>query len=239
MRVWVTRSEPGARRLVEALTARGIDAQAVPAIEIADMPPKLYAMGGEGQLQPQADDVSVEPDICIVVSQHAAARYRASPWFFPGARHIAIGHATQRVLDHPAELAPEATTEGLLASPALQGADLSVMIISGKGGRADLAEALKSRGQRVFKLELYERRRGDLAALNPREGDIIEVGSGFGLEQVGRHIAGSEAGLDKLFLIVPSRRVYETARAMKFYNSRIAKSAEIADVVDAIVALRE
>ena len=218
----MTRSEPGASRLVAALTEANLSVAKTPAIEVADVP---------GQFEPPINP-GAKPDVCIVVSQHAASRYQKSPWFCPDARHIAIGQATLNALDCPAQLPTDPTTEGILELESLQGGDCCIWIVAGIGGREDLTQSLVARGHQVHKLVLYERRAMDLVALVPAHDDLVEVSSVTALDVLGRHFASAHER-QAVTLLLPSSRIAEVAESMNFYNRQIANSAEIADVVTA------
>lgn len=252
MGVWVTRSEPGASRLMEALQGSSITAVKCPALEIVDTSGKLIALEGgaleQGLLAEGSErterTVTQPPTICVVVSQHAATRYRRSDWFQATAHHIAVGQATHKSLQCDADLPDQPTTEGILALPELQAPEVRkgvlhkrpdcVWIISGVGGRKDLGEALLARGFEVHKLELYERQAATMADFRPMPGDVIEVSSERALEVLMPKLT-SAAEQQGVTLLLPSERIARVAQAQKFYNTRIARSAEIADVVAAVL----
>ena len=221
MSFWVTRSEPGASRLADALTQANVKAKKCSAIEIVDVSPDAEA--------------AQEPEICIAVSQHAASRYVKSIWASSNAVHIAVGNASRKALLEgaiDAVLPHEPTTEGILALDQLRGAGKVIWILSGVGGREDLEHALVERGHLVAKLEFYERRVSSLKGFTPTDQDVVEVSSITALDAI-EAIIESEELKQHITLLLPSERIAKAARDRKFYNTQIASSAEIADVVAA------
>ena len=217
----MTRSEPGASRLADALTLANVKAKKCSAIEIVDVSPDVSA--------------AQEPEICIAVSQHAASRYVKSVWVRPNAVHIAVGNASREALLDGAinaVMPNEPTTEGILALGQLDGAGKVIWILSGVGGREDLEHALIERGHIVAKLEFYERRVSSLRGFTPTGHDVVEVSSITALDAIEAMIQPEELK-QHITLLLPSERIAKAARDRKFYNTQIASSAEIADVVAA------
>ena len=217
----MTRSEPGASRLADALTLANVKVKKCSAIEIVDVSPDVAA--------------AQEPEICIAVSQHAASRYVKSVWVRPNAVHIAVGNASREALLDGAinaVMPNEPTTEGILALGQLDGAGKVIWILSGVGGREDLEHALVERGHVVAKLEFYERRVSSLRGFTPTGHDVVEVSSITALDAIEAMIQPEELKRH-ITLLLPSERIAKAARDRKFYNTQIASSAEIADVVAA------
>ena len=226
MRVWVTRSEPGASRLVTALQEANLEANKCSAIQISDKTPQQPAAG--------------EPDVCIVVSQHAATRYANSTLFRARARHIAVGNASREALGQDVQnvvMPMEATTEGILTLSEIEGSTKVIWIVSGVGGREDLEHELVERGHEVTKLEFYERQTASMADFEPERKDVIEVSSVTALDAVATILVSDEQK-EAISLLVPSVRIAQAARDRKFYNTQIASSAEIADVVSAAMKIQ-
>ena len=218
MNVWVTRSEPGASRLVTALQDANIQAKKCSAIQIIDRTPQ----------RPMAEN----PDVCLVVSQHAATRYANSEFYRANTLHIAIGNASRAALGQDARVPMDATTEGILKLPELADSAKVIWLVSGVGGREDLEQALTERDHNVTKLEFYERQTAPMVDFVPEPNDIIEVSSVTALEAVASAL-NSDERKELIILLVPSERIAQAARDRKFYNTQIASSAEIADVVAA------
>lgn len=145
MRVWITRSEPGASRQAEALTAAGFDVVAAPVITIE----------ATGAPQPGAGFQHV-----IVLSEQVV-RHSAPLAYCRGARVHAIGAATARSLAELgilAEVPATATSEGMIerfADEPLAGQ--ACLIAAGEGGRKSLAAYLASAGARVTEYLCYRR----------------------------------------------------------------------------------
>ena len=105
-------------------------------------------------------------------------------------------------------------------------------ILSGVGGREDLESVLRERGHKVTKLEFYERRLVSMANFVPVSGDVIEVSSITALDAIDVAIQLDDLK-QQITLLCASERIARAARDKKFYNTQIASSAEIADVVAA------
>ncbi len=148
-----------------------------PASQAADLTALIHAAGGEAimfptlAIEPLAPDAAqveklAASDTVIFVSANAARHG------FPvlrdledtGRRVIAVGNATRRALealgcrDVEAPAGDQGSSEGLLASPALENvAGRAICIVRGPGGREVLREALRARGAAVSYLECYRR----------------------------------------------------------------------------------
>jgi uroporphyrinogen-III synthase len=164
MRVIVTRPEAQALDWVQQLAAHGIDAVALPLIEIA----------------PPADPAAVKQSwreldvrrLIVFVSPNAARQFfalRPAEARWPDALTAAsIGPGTTRVLQQlgvapsaivePAPDAPQFDSEALWQQLADRDwADASVLIVRGEGGREWLANMLRARGARVDFVSAYRR----------------------------------------------------------------------------------
>lgn len=197
MRVWLTRSEPGASRQAKDLRAHGHEVLVVPVIET------------EALSEPLPDGPF---DTVVFVSEHAVrfglAALEASDGF-GSAAVLAIGARTAAVLEqagHPTENPDQATSEGLLALPALQHPG-RVLIVAGHGGRQVLEPALARRGGQVRRFECYRRR-----AVAPPSGsgvlscDAVIAASGEALQMVAEFWIGAGGRAD-VPVLVPSARV--------------------------------
>ena len=155
--VLVTRPQPQAAGLAQAIRAAGGEAVEFPALEIEAVPVEsLSALLAQ----------LAEADIAIFISPNAAqfgmaairsaGRLRASTGIF------AVGPGTARVLDTwdvpRVTTPPGQDSEALLALPQLQDvAGKRVFIVRGVGGRALLADTLRARGADVQVMECYRR----------------------------------------------------------------------------------
>ena len=217
MQVWVTRSQPGADRHARALEAAGFDPLTLPVLDI----------------EPLSAEVPAGPfDVVIFLSEHAV-RHPGTLAFCDGARVLAVGPATAAVLSSEGIAVDSGTvvgtaadraeapdreaarisgaagqgSEGLLESELLRRiSGLSVLIVSGEGGRRLLASELKQRGATVTQLQCYRRRFLDPELPDPREIDAILVGSGDGFESVAR-VWFAQQGRAEVPVLVPSARV--------------------------------
>ncbi len=237
MRTWITRSDPGAERLLQGLASAGVAAICTPAVKIATLDPfelMLVGPGGRRALaQEELEDLF--PDVIVVVSQHAAKRFKEYGLPAPEVPLLAIGAATAGVLGAGVLVAREASSEGLLAEPILKKVGL-VWLVAGRDGRETITDQLIQRGARVVKILLYERQAAKLPTLLPDEGDIIEVGSSFGLRVIHSQWPEARLGRSRITLIVPSSRVADEARLLGFAGVEIAASASVGDMVATIAA---
>lgn len=239
--ILVTRSEPGATALIDALRAAGYPALRFPVLEIRPLDsPRIR------ELVAALDRF----DVAIFVSGHAVrlgmpmidAIWRDRPpllW-------IAVGRTTASALGELgiAALTPEPeTSEGILALPQLR--DVSgrrVLICAGRGGRSLLADALTRRGAIVERCELYVREpvSVDSAAA------ALPVGGAVGAVVVssvdGAHAFAtlwrSVAGDARVVLIAPSQRVAAALTELEFRRVVVAEGPGARAVVAAIAVLR-
>lgn len=198
MKVWVTRSQPGADRQAAELRDAGYEPVVAPVVRIEAT--------GSGVPAGRFDDL-------VFLSEHAVRAglpvLRAMPWFV-SARVFAVGRRTAAVLAEAgvrATAPADATSEGLLALDDLThlGAR-SVLLVCGVGGRELLQDTLRERGARVARFECY--RREPVRRLAPRVlvCDAVIAASGEGLRQAARLwlAAGGRADVP---VLVPSDRV--------------------------------
>ncbi len=197
VKVWLTRSEPGARRQARDLEGHGHQVVVLPVIEIQALdnrPP-------EGPF-----------DAVVFLSEHAVRfglpALSGQRWL-PSARIMAVGARTAKVLtDAGLDTAnPDlATTEGLLALPALRQPG-RVLVVAGLGGRQLLEPALAARGGRVQRFECYRRRPRPPAAGAPvLDCDAVVAASGEALRVVADFWL-SAGGRPDIPVLVPSARV--------------------------------
>lgn len=198
MRVWVTRSQPGADRQAAALRDAGHDPVVAPVIRIeitgSAPPPGPF-------------------DELVFLSEHAVRAglppLRAAPWFID-ARAFAVGARTASVLADagvPAATPAEPTSEGLLALPEFAALDgHRVLLVRGVGGRELLEQTLTERGAAVARFDCY--RRAPVRRLDPRVlgCQAIIAASGEGLHQVAA-LWLEAGGAADVPVLVPSARV--------------------------------
>jgi uroporphyrinogen-III synthase len=236
--VLVTRSEPGASALADALRAVGYAVRCVPVLEIRP-------------LEASSSDVAdLEGfDIAICVSGHAARlvlerfdeseRRAELTW-------IAVGAATARVL---AERGIDAlrpaneSSEGILAlAPLNHVVGQRVLICAGRGGRPLLAEELTKRGARVSSLALYERVPVPVEKAAPQLaggaiGTVI-VSSADGARAFAPAWRAS-GGDPRVAVVAPSVRVAQELAGLGFRRVAVADGAAAAATIDALRKLDE
>lgn len=205
MRLWLTRSEPGASRQAGELEAAGHHVVCRPAIAIE----RLEATPPQGPF-----------DWVFFLSEHAV-RSSASLDFCEGARVMAVGERTAAVLAErgvPATVASPASTEGLLAlalaEPPGSLPQLSALIVAGEDGRETLAEALAERGVRVCWYHCY-RRRPVARLVAPDRVDVLLAASVQGLRVAAAAWFDGQGGAD-VAVLASSRRIAEEARRLGF-----------------------
>ncbi len=230
--------------LAKCVEQAGGNALCFPTIEIGA--PADNAMARQ-QLQEAA-----HADAIIFLSTNAVdwAMKLAPPENF-SAPLMAIGAATARALTRhglPTALQPEHvyTSEALLKLPQLQVDALAgkrMLIIRGEGGRALLAETLKSRGARVGIAEVYRRIRplADggilLRAWAANAIDVAVLTSGEALHNL-YHLAGVEGRerLQSTPLVVVSERIAALAKTLGASTEPIlAARADNNAVVNALI----
>jgi uroporphyrinogen-III synthase len=198
VKVWLSRSQPGAERQAADLRAAGHEVIVAPVLEIVPVP--AAAPAGPFSL-------------VIFLSEHAV-RHGLAPLTaggtLAGAQILAVGKRTAAVLGQAgsAAAAPEdATSEGLLALPRLQRlVGERILLVAGEGGRGLLEQTLTERGAGVERFECYRRR--PAAELEPAvlACDAIIAASADGLARVAQLwlAAGGRADVP---VLVPSARV--------------------------------
>ncbi len=198
MKVWLSRSRPGADRQAADLRAAGHRVVVAPVTDV----------------EPLGGDLPAGPfDLVIFLSEHAVrwglAAVASEPWF-AGARVLAVGARTAEVLARrgvSAEAPAEAGSEGLLALPSLgsmQGR--RVLLVAGQGGRPVLGDTLARRGADVHRFDCYRRIAVTELPASVADCDVVIAASAEGLERVAAAWldAGGRADVP---VLVPSARV--------------------------------
>ncbi len=191
MKIWITRTEPGATALAEALAHAGYDVIKAPVLGVKPLP-----------FQPPAEPF----DIGLFLSVQAV-RFAAADLADKIGALYAVGRQTQaalRELGLDAKAPSLETSEGLLATMP-EPTDQRIVLITGSGGRDWLGAALTNRGARVQRLDVYVRY--PLTPLIETEDvDAIVASSGAGFAQAARlWLAGG--GNPAIPVLVPSARV--------------------------------
>jgi uroporphyrinogen-III synthase len=224
MLVWITRSQPGARRQADIIRERGYQVLEQPVLEIEALSPA----------PPQGPF-----DLVIFLSEHAVRC--GLPILRPqSAAVFAVGRRTGEVLEEAGvgvRIPDTATSEGLLEMPELQNvAGRRVLVVCGVGGRGLLVTELSRRGAAVERLVCY--RRVPTGKLNADAASIgaIVAASGEGLEQIAR-LWFAAGGAADIALLVPSARVAERAVELGFRCIHDCRGADAAAVLRTLDAL--
>ena len=205
MRVWITRTEPGATRLAAAIEQLGFTAFKAPVLRIEPCSTR----------PPQGPF-----DFALFVSEHAVVHAAGNGWLhapWHGCPTAAIGAAASSALrEHGVApcMAAQADAAGVLQ--ALSALPDTTLIVKGEGGRDLLQRELRRAGGTVVEWKVYRRAvvKPDLAS----EGiDAIVASSGEGACAVANawFSAGRSA---RVPLLVPSQRVAEVAAQAGFEN---------------------
>ena len=221
MRIWVTRTEPGATRQAAALAARGFGVLKVPVLGIEP----LQTGQPEGSF-----------DVVIFVSEHAVACAAANGWRTGSA--MPIGTATAQALlaygvepGWPAQANAQGVVDVLAPSPPRR-----VLVVKGLGGRTTLQDWLRTRKRTVVEWDVYRRVPLD-AAISGERVDAIVASSGDGLRVV-EQLWFAERRDARLPLLVPSERVADLAKTMGFERVVVTAGAGSSAVVEALLKLR-
>jgi len=224
MRVWITRSQPGAERQAAALRQRGYDVVVQPVLGIEPLP------------APAPDPF----DRVIFLSEHAV-RHGLGKLDLHGVEVFAVGARTAELLESAGvsvKVPPIASSEGLLAMPELASvAGSAILIVCGAGGRELLVTELARRGANVQRLVCYRRRALVVLVPGVATVDVIVAASGDGLEQIARLWFGS-GGSAGVALLVPSARVAERAKTLGFACVRDCGGADVGALLRQLDALR-
>ena len=218
MRLWVTRTEPGASRLATALEAAGHDAWVRPVLRIEPLRSPVPA----GVF-----------DLTVFLSEHAVHGALTGGW--PETPALAIGPGTQTALSEhgvkaaiPAHASSEGIAEFLVNDP-----PATVLVATGAGGRNALPELLGARGIEVVPWHLYRR----TPVRDPLPPDVridaIIAGSGGGL-RVARDLWFASGRSAAAPLIVPSARVADAARGMGLTNVYVSAGAGVQATVTTV-----
>ena len=222
MRVWLTRTEPGASRQAAALAEHGFDVFKAPVLGID--PLSAVAPGKSF-------------DVAVFVSEHAVSCAVANGWKAGSA--MAIGTATARALQAlgveptwPVQANAQDVVDTLLPSP-----PTSTLMVKGIGGRTTVQAWLRARGRTVVEWNVY--RRVQLEPAISGEGiDAIVAGSGDGLRVVAQ-LWFAERRDARVPLLVPSERVAELAETSGFEHVLVTAGAGTSTVAETLLKLRK
>ena len=222
MRVWVTRTEPGASRLAQRLADAGYAVLNAPVLRIADT----------GAAPPDGCF-----DFVLFVSAHAVERAFAGGVELATAVTAGIGAGAENALrrrgiePRPTGLANAAAVPSALGTPPAR-----TLVVKGHGGRDVVQNWLRSHDAAVAEWNVY-RRVPMVPALADERIDVIVAASGDGVAEIGKHwFADGRSG--DVPLLVPSRRVARLAAATGFDHAVVADGAGDDAVMAALTELR-
>lgn len=222
IRALVTRPEPQAQALTEAISAANGQAWPMPMLGI-DALAETQAMRDCLLMLDQFDSVIVTSRPAARLGVELIERYW--PQFPLHCRWFAIGSSTAAELEQFAIKADYSETgadsEALLTLGAFNHAqDKRVLIIKGVGGREVLEEQLSNAGARVHTLDVYQRscptyeRNAVVKKLESHSINVILCGSGETLTNLGYYLPMSYRADYRL--LVPSERVARQAHSLSF-----------------------
>lgn len=171
---------------------------------------------------------------------------------------FAVGETTAKLLYHHGapvtDLAQSQTgamtSETLLQAPALQSvAGEKIIIFRGVGGRPHIGEVLVERGAQVTYCELYERvlpanSRADFAQLlqSNNQNLVVALHSGEALENLKKILQEltelERAPRERIWLLVPSQRILELAKAAGFIHVYAAQNATEASMLQGLMEIK-
>ena len=211
-RVLLTRTEPGATRQADALSAAGLQPVKLPLLKIEPVPCEV-----PGEI----------PDVVIVLSAHAVAHGAniIEAWG-DGANWLAVGKATARALAevgiHAISPARE-SSEGILASEALAALqDRRVGVVCGESPRPLLRETLIDRGAHLIECPVYRRlpvRRNSDYHAHLANLSAVVLSSAEGL-RVFADLWNDFCREKSVMLCVKSERIADLARRLGFKDVR-------------------
>jgi uroporphyrinogen-III synthase len=209
VKVWVSRSRPGAERQAAALREAGYEPVVAPVIEIET----LEQTPPEGPF-----------DTVIFLSEHAVRlglpALEQLPWF-AGTQRLAVGARTAAGLELRGlnvAIPPVATSEGLLDLTRLRRLQRRrVLLVTGAGGRSLLDRELVARGALVRRLECYRRVVRQRLEADVHGCDAVIAASGEGLRQVATLWLGAGGRAD-VPVLVPSARVARLGVELGLFN---------------------
>ena len=229
MRVWVTRTEPGASRMGAALERDGIACLVAPVLHIVPT----------GQALPDG-----RYDLALFVSEHAAALAAAEPAPWRADVVVGIGQPTVAVL---AERCPQIAHARVVSATS---ADCVVrmldgwpepprrtLIAKGQGGRDDVQRYLRQVGGAVVEWDAY-RRVAAAPAVAPDAVSAIVCSSGEGVRAAAT-VWFAGRGSPDVPVLVPSPRVKAVASEAGFRAMHVTAGAAPKAVVAAMNALKE
>jgi len=225
MRIWVTRTEPGASRLSRRLTCAGHAVLNAPVLNIE----------ATSNVAPTGCF-----DFVLFVSSHAVERAFATGWgaaLVPGAA-AGIGRAAENALrSRGIRTKLGVVADAAAVTRALVTAPPRTLVVKGEGGRDVVQNWVRSHGASVTEWDVY-RRVPARPIIGDERIDAIVAASGDGLREIAEiWLAGGRSG--SVHLLVPSSRVAGLAVACGFDNAVVTAGAADDAVMAALGKLRE
>ena len=225
MRVWLTRTEPGASRQATQLAGHGFDILKAPVLRIERIEPSTNPLP-EGCF-----------DVVVFVSRHAVSCAAANGW--NGGPALPIGAAAERTLRNlgieprwPTQANAQGVVDILAPSP-----PRNTLVVKGVGGTETLQRWLRSKRRALVEWDVY--RRVPLApSIEAERVDAIVAGSADGLRVIAQlwFAQRRDAGVP---LLVPSERVAGLASAMGFEHVVVTAGAGPGAVVESLFKLKD
>lgn len=224
MRVWITRTEPGATRLAAAIAPLGLPTFKAPVLHIqpnrAEPPPGRF-------------------DLAVFVSEHAVAHAASNGWAQAPWRDcpsVAIGASASAALRaHGVEpgMAAQANAAGVIeALAALADLPRRTLIVKGEGGRDTVQRFLRRQGAAVVEWNVY-RRVATRPDLSGRQVHAIVASSGDAVRPIAAAwFADQRDG--RVPLLASSARVAALAARSGFRNVVVTLGANPAAVAAAL-----
>jgi uroporphyrinogen-III synthase len=238
VRVIVTRPAAQAAEWVADLQAQGLDAVALPLIEIRSVPDPAALVAAWTTLARQRLVAFVSPNAaqCFFAQRPAGAAWpsgtlAASPG--PGTTRVllSLGVPAAQIIA-PAADAAQFDSESLwaeLGSKAWQGAD--VLVVRGDGGRDWLAERLRTAGARVSHLSAYRRAAPQLEA----DGRAL-LAAALAAPAAHLWLFSSSQAIEHLAALAPPHTAWGEARAVGTHPRIVARARQLG--IDRTIAAR-
>ncbi len=225
MRVWVTRTEPGASRLSRRLARAGYAALNAPVLYIEDT------------ANPAPKGCF---DFVLFVSAHAVERAFAAGWgaaLRPGVA-AGIGAAAETALSsRDVRMRVCGLADAVAVTHALGTPPAWTLIVKGEGGRDVVQNWVRSHGASITEWDVY-RRVPARPSLSDETIDAVVAASGDGLRELAE-LWFADGRNGSVPLLVPSSRVAGLAVAYGFDNAIVTDGAADDAVVAALSKLRE
>ncbi len=226
MRVWVTRTEPGASRMAAALEREGIACLVAPVLKIV---PTGHPLPGGSY------------DLAVFVSEHAAARAATERGDWTADAIVGIGEPAVAALT---ELCPRSRIAVATSADCVlrvldrrSAPPRRTLVAKGEGGRGTLQSHLRQAGGLVVEWDAY-RRVAAAPRVLPEAVDAIVCSSGEGVRAAARVWFAHQGSADGR-VFVPSRRSEAIAREAGFRAVYVTDGAAPKAVVAAIHASKE